>query len=213
MTLLFLVAACNKSRPEMPPNEKDEEDTGMDFYWVGGERIPIIRSEDKSFVLFRSSDREALLSSLSAKGVETDNSKIYEYRYGGTDMSGEAAYSLIDHQWAEVNINHKSAYEIPEVVYAAPYYSLPNDNYEFPLTNLVYVYLKNAGGIKHLEKLAKEYNVGIIGEALYIPLWYLVSCTKESKGNALEVANSFYESGLFEGAEPAFISFRQDGTH
>ena len=57
-----------------------------------------------------------------------------------------------------------------------------------------------------MEKLAKEYNVGIIGRFSEMPLWYAVACTKESKGNALEVANSFYESGLFEEASPAFIS-------
>jgi hypothetical protein len=63
-----------------------------------------------------------------------------------------------------------------------------------------------------LEKISKEYNVGIIGKVPIRPLWYVVACTKKSKGNALAVANSFYESGQFDGAEPAFISTRNCGA-
>lgn len=35
-----------------------------------------------------------------------------------------------------------------------------------------------------------------------MPEWFVLSCDNESKGNALEMANSFYESGLFAAAEP-----------
>jgi len=206
MTLFFLAAACGKSRDKEVLIE-NSEDSSTDFYWGDGKKHYLTRLDNRSFVLFRSSDREVLLSTLSAIGVETDNAKINEYGFGGVfDMSGEAAYSFMGYQWADFNINHNSASEIPEVVYAAPYYSLPNNNYEFPLTNLLHVSLKKSGDITTLEKLAKEYNVGIIGRFSEMPLWYAVACTKESKGNALEVANSFYESGLFEEASPAFIS-------
>jgi hypothetical protein len=155
--------------------------------------------------MFRSSDSLALLSTLNKIGIRVNPSKIMEYRYGGTDLSGDAAKSFLDYEWAEVDINYMKANAIPEVAYAAPYYS-GQDGYGFPLTNLVYVYLRKADDITLLEKLSKEYNVGIIGKVPIRPLWYVVACTKKSKGNALAIANSFYESGLFDGAEPAFIS-------
>jgi hypothetical protein len=189
--------------------EKTRSDcmTSKDYYWCEGRKISLIRLDNKSFLIFRSCDRLSLLSSLNKKGIEVNTSNIMKYEYGGTDLSGDAAKSFLDYKWAEVDINHMSAIAIPEVVYAAPYYS-GQDGYEFPMTNLVYVYLKNAGDLTLLEKLSKEYNVGMIGNVPKMPLWYVVACTKDSKGNALSVANSFYESGLFVGAEPAFISRR-----
>lgn len=38
-----------------------------------------------------------------------------------------------------------------------------------------------------------------------MPLWFTLSCSKESSGNALEMANLFYESNLFEASEPEFM--------
>jgi len=184
----------------------------IDHYWYKREKIQITRSENKSFVLFRSADRLSLISSLNKLGIGVNSSKIKEYGYGGTDLSGDAAKSFLNYEWVEVDINYISATSIPEVAYAAPYYSV-RDGHEFPMTNLVYVYLKNTGDITLLEKLSKEYNVGIIGKVPKIPNWYVVACTKESKGNALAIANSFYESGLFDGAQPAFISARPTCTN
>lgn len=39
-----------------------------------------------------------------------------------------------------------------------------------------------------------------------MPLWYTLSCTKKSKGNALDMANLFYETGFFESSEPDLMS-------
>ena len=36
---------------------------------------------------------------------------------------------------------------------------------------------------------------------------YVLACNRDSKGNALEVANSLYETGLFEATEASFMSF------
>lgn len=42
----------------------------------------------------------------------------------------------------------------------------------------------------------------IVGNDSFMPLWYILSCNKNSKGNALEMANLFYESGYFASAQP-----------
>jgi hypothetical protein len=39
-----------------------------------------------------------------------------------------------------------------------------------------------------------------------MPLWYTLSCSKNSTGNALEMANLFYESKLFSVTEVDFLT-------
>ena len=55
-------------------------------------------------------------------------------------------------------------------------------------------------------ELASINKVDIIGNNEYMPLWYTLSCSKESTGNALELANKFYETNLFEASEPDLMS-------
>jgi hypothetical protein len=43
-----------------------------------------------------------------------------------------------------------------------------------------------------------------------MPLWYTLSCTTESSGNALEMANLFFESDLFSAAEPDLMGDGND---
>jgi hypothetical protein len=56
--------------------------------------------------------------------------------------------------------------------------------------------------INVLESFASENNVEILGNNKFMPLWYTLACTKSSAGNALKMANLFYESGKFSAAEP-----------
>lgn len=177
----------------------------FDYYWCEGKKIFLRRLENRSFILFQSSERDLLLQSLSKNGINVDNSKIHKFGYGGTDLSGADADSFFEFEWADVAVNHLLASDIPGVFYSTPYYA-SQDGYEFPLTNFIHVYLKKPGDIILLENLSKEYNLGIIGKVSEIPNWYIVACTKETKGNALMIANTLYESKLFEGVEPAFIS-------
>ncbi len=107
---------------------------------------------------------------------------------------------------AEIAINPKEAVKYDEIIYAAPYY-YADDERSFPLTNLFYVLLKDKGDYQVLEKRAKEKKVNIISTYEESPNLYLLSCTKDSEGNAIELANCFYESNLFEMSEPSFMSF------
>ena len=54
--------------------------------------------------------------------------------------------------------------------------------------------------------MAKEFGVTILKRNNYNPRSYTLSCTKHSLGNSLELANSFYESGHFETAQPNFLT-------
>ena len=55
-------------------------------------------------------------------------------------------------------------------------------------------------------RLAADNGVEVIGYNEFMPLWYTLSCSSKSMGNALEMANRFYETGLFAAAEPSFVA-------
>jgi len=54
-----------------------------------------------------------------------------------------------------------------------------------------------------LEATAAQTNTTIKGNAGNN--WFVMSATKDSGGDAMDMANHFYETGLFEHAEPNFI--------
>ena len=56
--------------------------------------------------------------------------------------------------------------------------------------------------MRTLQQFAEENKVTILGRNGYMRDWYTLSCTNESAGNALDMANIFYETGLFEACQP-----------
>lgn len=55
-----------------------------------------------------------------------------------------------------------------------------------------------------LEELAKENAVTVTGADKFLEGWYYLACTNYLKGNALEMANFFYDSGMFTTSSPSW---------
>ena len=160
--------------------------------------------EEKSFILFKTENRKSVSEALLKVGVLMNEANIKNLDYSGTDMSGRNSKDFEGFEWVGVELRVEEAEKIDNVVYATPFYKIDGSE-DFPLTNFIYVFLKNED-LTDLSKQADMMNLGMIGKFKDIPNLYLVSCTKNSKGNALEMANLLCESKLFEGAEPIFIS-------
>jgi len=62
---------------------------------------------------------------------------------------------------------------------------------------MFYVKLKQSNDLNLLENFASSQKVEVIGSNPLMPLWYTLACQNSSKGNALQMSNTFYESGLF----------------
>lgn len=56
--------------------------------------------------------------------------------------------------------------------------------------------------IEVLNEMIAKTNTELVEKNSMMPNWYLLRVTKKSKGNAMEMANYFHESGLFQYAEP-----------
>ena len=179
-----------------------------DYYWYKNEKIPLNKVEDKSFILFKSQDENSLLSALSKAKIRVDANNIKEFNYCDAHIIREDTTNYNGYSWVEVNMGVKTAYQFPEVIYAAPYFNTEVFLDDFPLTNLIYVILKDDIDTELLKEVAEKNNVGVLGKYEGVPHLYIAHCTKDSKGNALEMANAFYETGLFEAVEPGFMAIK-----
>lgn len=65
-----------------------------------------------------------------------------------------------------------------------------------------YVKVKDPNNLTDLNKLAQATNTIIVEQYIYDPKWVTLKATKNSKGDALSMANYFKESKLFVHSEP-----------
>lgn len=79
-------------------------------------------------------------------------------------------------------------------------------NIEIGMSPYFYVRLKDASDYDLLKKTAEQNNVLIVEQNEFLPLWYTLICTKETPDNTLNIANYFFETGLFASAVPDFLS-------
>ena len=157
----------------------------QDYYWYGSKKVPLYQSE-KQFVLIRKSDTSV------KRQTNTD------WRDAKTYIS-EAKEQL---QFGIVDPEDMVKIKMSSIVYSIPAYKTDSNAQEIYLSHLFSVKLKKNDDYELLRRFAQKNDVSIEYNE-YLPLWYVMSCLNSDK-NALEMANLFYESGLFAVSEPVF---------
>ena len=92
-----------------------------------------------------------------------------------------------------------------EVVQVLPSFTVNGNRVD--VTNNFYVKLKSADDLGKLQQMAAQYGMEVVGNNEYMPLWYTLSCTSTSSMNAIEAANLFYTSGVFESSSPETLIY------
>jgi len=170
------------------------------YYWYSGEKVPLELLPTKKFILLQSSEDS---TKLKAKFTEEGITVI---EFGKSVLN--FANKLTDKEYDFWGMIEKES-SLPiltdneEIAYEAPFFQI--SSWPVALSNRFYVKLKQAEDFDILKNLAEEKKVEIYGNDIYQTLWYVLSCDKNSEGNALQMANFFYESGLFEAAEPELL--------
>ena len=72
-------------------------------------------------------------------------------------------------------------------------------------SSLFYVKVKDTNDLTDLNNVVSETNTEIISQNQFMNNWFTVSANKNSNGDALQMANYFYETGLFEVSVPDII--------
>lgn len=75
----------------------------------------------------------------------------------------------------------------------------PTDNF--------YVQLRTADDVSLLQAMAAQYNIEIVDNDVFMPLWYTLSCGASTGMTAIEAANLFHTSGKFVCSEPEFLLY------
>lgn len=72
----------------------------------------------------------------------------------------------------------------------------------YSYSNFFNVEVRDSNDLTGLYKLMAETNTEMVERNPYMPRWFALRVTKNSRGDAMHMANYFYESKLFESAEP-----------
>lgn len=160
----------------------------QNYYWYGNKKVSLIPTDKKYVVI---------------KNVDTDTAtNVVEYESNNQDTnSTNLSWNII----SQAEFNHLDQ---STLVYSAPSYINP-DNNEIFVSHYFYVKLKKINDSDILQDFAHRNNVNIEYQSTFLPFWYVLSCLNTDR-NALEMANLFYESGLFEFAEPDFFSGKEE---
>ena len=89
------------------------------------------------------------------------------------------------------------------VIKVMPTYTVSSQ--KLGISNNFYVKLFKEEDRSKLFELARKYSIQILGYNEFMPLWFTLSCNQETSFNVIEAANLFYETGLFESAEPELL--------
>jgi hypothetical protein len=201
---VLLIASCTslsdlegqgKNSPEGDETQQADYDG---YYLYRGQKIPVQRVNGKFFVIFHSADSSELESELSKVGATLDSVKVQADYFPGGDFT--------DCRTATINGGYENMVTALSLGrFWSPYYQVDGGD-EIYLTGLFTVVMKPGTSLSQLKKLADENSVEMIGFDKYTPTWYDLVCIDLFKYNSLEMANLFYDSGLFEDAFPDFVA-------
>ena len=70
-----------------------------------------------------------------------------------------------------------------------------------------YLKVLDENDLTALNQMIAETNTELVSQDIFMPQWFVLRATKASNGDALTMANAFFESGLFASAEPRITKF------
>jgi hypothetical protein len=174
------------------------------YYWYKHEKISLELVPTKKYIVLKSAEDTTVLKSRLTEGG------ITVIEFGITELNNYADKITTKEKdyWAMVEKKESCPVltDYEEVVYEGPYFLIsPHPNSDVALSDKFYVKLKTPEDFPEMERLAAENNVEIYGNDKYLTLWYVLSCNKNSNGNALQMANLFHDSELFDATEPELL--------
>ena len=176
------------------------------YYYYGGKKHYFTLNTEYAFLSLSEPHLPAdiQMSSINSTTFKSDDSdkKRYKNKNGTARFYTELRFdaNLSEAKYLDLLSEIKRS---NNDVIVSPYFKI-NGN-KVGMSNFFYVKLKEESDIILLEQMAEQYECIIIEQDYYMPLWFVMSTTETSPLNAIENSAVFYESGLFQAAEPNFI--------
>ena len=111
-------------------------------------------------------------------------------------MCGAGAQKLIIHKDDASKIHNNEV--------TSKEYVIGDDSVSVRMSNHFYIKVRSHSDYEKLSLLAKETNVILAGEVPYMDEWYDLVVANSLYDNSLDMANYFFETGLFEDVDPGF---------
>jgi len=175
------------------------QQAGESFYYYQGKKIFLQQRTDKMYLKFAPDVNKEQIRSIA----NSDTSLMAS----GTNLSdNHPVHSAIieakkGRQISSATI--ESYKKRPEIVSATPLFQY--NNKEQALTDVFVVKLKETTSYAQLQELAKQNDCQVKEENSFVKNQFMISVSKTSNLNALQMSNLFYETGFFEFSEPNFI--------
>lgn len=179
------------------------------YYWCNGVKIPLTKDENKLYIITSSDGYKSVENSIQDLAIHANAIDDYASLAIKTPRSTDRSLELM-----AFTIDKSSTIKIEQddIIYCAPYFKTNNGS-EIGITNIISVQISGSQGRTKLQEIAEKCNLEFLGENKYDPNIHYLSCSKESQGNALEMANYIYESGICTYAEPEFIIESKPDTY
>ncbi len=167
------------------------------YYYYKGEKIPL-SIDSKNLTLLISDDFQ--FSPNSSQNIE----KVDYIPQRGIDKLNKL-------QYIQLKLKNNTAQEALNQFKKNPTIKQVIPNFITPIgkgvgmSDYFYVKLKDINDYEKLVSIAGRHKSIIIEQNKFMPLWFTLRCTEETKENTLDVANSIFESGLFSSAVPDFL--------
>lgn len=181
--------------------------TSNPFYYYKSEKIYLVPNPSKILVVFNDTTQNNDIDLLRLLGLDIGikvkkNQKDNLLKKGTVvwselEISGQAEIATTNTLLSNLNQN-------VNVKRANPYFKTKNGQ-DLGLSHLFYVKLKSPSDYSKLTEVALLTQTEIGWQNEFMPLWYTLYATKKSKGNSLDMANYFFETGYFEIAQPSFV--------
>jgi subtilisin family serine protease len=173
------------------------------YYYYDGKKQYLSLNTKHAFLSLRENKLPADIGQQKIKAMELQSDKSdkkqYQKRKGTNRFWTELSFDekLSDEQYLNILLDIKPQKD----VIISPYFK-NNDNDKIGLSNFFYVKLKSLADTTVLMQMADNTKCIIIEQDYFMPLWFVLSITEQAELNSMETANVFYESGLFQAAEP-----------
>ena len=173
------------------------------YYYYKAKKTPLTLDKRSVNVSLFDNLRKSSLKNLNIKKLNLQTSQTSSYSNGKNIKYGTIEYQSTpsDSEYAQ---KIKALKKLENLRTVSPNF-MDNQGTKIGMSDYFYVKLKKASDFEKLQQLADKIGVNIIEQNEFMPLWYTLRCTENTKGNTLKVANYFFETGLFSSSSPDFL--------
>lgn len=164
------------------------------FYYYKGEKIALTLNTQRVNVRAAADFDSLTIANLGFKLSNFHEDKLIENTF-----FGEIDFNTTDYTGGIENLK-----EIEGIIGIFPHFQKNKDK-SIGTSDIFYVKLKHIEDFNILQQTILNKGGKIEMQVPYMPEWYIISVDDPNLGTAVSLSNEFYETGLFENIDPAFM--------